>query len=86
VRSHCPAAQLIRDLMDDAVATGLNLVRFFALPVDTQYALQSAPGQFNEAAFRGLDYALECARARGIKVRPSGALSTLFAPSRFAES
>ena len=63
------AAQLIRDLMDDAVATSLNLVRFFALPVDTQYALQSAPGQFNEAAFRGLDYALECARARGIKVR-----------------
>jgi hypothetical protein len=61
-------AQLIRDLMDDAVATGLNMVRFFALPVDTQYALQSRPGQFNEAAFRGLDYALESARARGIKV------------------
>lgn len=50
------------------MATGLNLVRFFALPVDAQYALQSAPGRFNEAAFRGLDYALECARARGIKV------------------
>ena len=63
--------------MDDAVATGLNLVRFFALPVDTQYALQSAPGRFNEAAFRGLDYALECARARGIKVHTPAALRIL---------
>ena len=69
--------QLIRDLMDDAVATGLDLVRFFALPVDTQYALQSAPGQFNEAAFRGLDYALECARVRGIKVSNAGSHSQL---------
>lgn len=54
--------------MDDAVSVGLNMIRFFALPVDTQYTLQPQPGQFNEAVFRGLDYALEQARVRGIKV------------------
>ncbi len=55
--------------MDDAVANGLNLMRFFALPVDQQYSIQPVPGQFNEAVFRGLDYALDQARQHGIKVR-----------------
>ncbi len=65
----CYTLQLIRDLMDDAVANGLNLMRFFALPVDQQYSIQPVPGQFNEAVFRGLDYALDQARQHGIKVR-----------------
>ena len=34
-----------------------------------QYELQPAQGQFNEAVFRGLDYALDQARAHGLKAR-----------------
>ena len=46
----------------------LNLVRFFAFAVSPEYALQPSPGQYSEAIFRGLDYALEQLRSRGLKV------------------
>lgn len=59
--------QLIRSLMDTAVATGLNVVRAWGHSVSPEYALQTAPGQYSEAIFRGLDYAVEQARRRGIK-------------------
>ena len=51
-----------------AVASNLNLVRFFAFAVSPEYALQPSPGQYNEAIFRGLDYALDQLRSRGLKV------------------
>lgn len=54
--------------MDKAVATGLNVLRTWAHTVSPEYALQTAPGQFSEPIFRGLDYALDEARRRGIKV------------------
>ena len=60
--------QLIRELFDMAVASNLNLVRFFAFAVSPEYALQPSPGQYNEAIFRGLDYALDQLRSRGLKV------------------
>ena len=60
--------QLIRSLWDTAVNNNLNLVRFFAFAVSPEYALQPSPGQYSEAIFRGLDYALEQLRSRGLKV------------------
>ncbi|EIE26341.1 hypothetical protein COCSUDRAFT_58878 [Coccomyxa subellipsoidea C-169] len=62
--------QLIRGLMDKAVGYGLNVMRAWAHSVSDGYALQTAPSQFNEAIFRGLDYALDQARRRGLKARP----------------
>ncbi|CAL5227333.1 g10275 [Coccomyxa viridis] len=59
--------QLIRTLWDTAVENNLNLVRFFAFGVSPEYALQPSPGQYSEAIFRGLDYALEQLRTRGLK-------------------
>ena len=53
--------------MDKAVGTGLNVVRAWAHSVSPEYALQTAPGVYSEAIFRGLDYALEQARRRGLK-------------------
>lgn len=53
--------------MDTAVATGLNVVRAWGHSVSPEYALQTEPGQYSEAIFRGLDYAVEQARRRGIK-------------------
>lgn len=54
--------------MDRAVANKLNTIRIFANAVDPQYTMETSPGVFNEAVFRGLDYALDQARQRGIKV------------------
>lgn len=61
--------QLLRSLFDLAVANDLNVVRCFAFAVSPEYALQPNPGQYNEAIFRGLDYALDQLRSRGLKVR-----------------
>lgn len=67
--------QLIRTLWDTAVNNNLNLVRFFAFAVSPEYALQPAPGQYTEAIFRGLDYALEQLRSRGLKVRAAARIA-----------
>lgn len=42
----------------------MNVVRAWAHPVSAQYALQPGPGEYSEAALRGLDYALDAARQR----------------------
>ena len=37
--------------------------------VSPEYALQTSPGEYSEAMFRGLDYVLDQARQQGIRVR-----------------
>ena len=69
--------QLIRTLWDTAVDNNLNLVRFFAFAVSPEYALQPSPGQYSEAIFKGLDYALEQLRMRGLKVRAAARIMLL---------
>ena len=54
--------------MDLAVENGLTVMRGWAHSVDVNTNLQTAPGVYNEAVFRGLDYALDEARKRGLKV------------------
>ena len=49
-----------------AIPTYLTVI-VFEFYKRCRYALQTAPGQFNEAIFRGLDYALDQARRRGLK-------------------
>ena len=70
-------AQLVRAFMDEAAAAGLNLVRAWAHASSPEYALQPSPGRFSEPVFRGLDYALDQARQRGLKVSaiPSSAVN-----------
>lgn len=55
--------------MDMAVADGLTMLRCFAFATNPQYPMQTSPGVYNEAIFRGLDYALDQARQRGLKAR-----------------
>ena len=62
--------QLVRQLMDEAVADGFTVLRAWATAVDPQYSLQPSPGNFSEPIFRGLDYVLDQARQRNLKVRP----------------
>ena len=47
---------------------GLNVVRAWATSASSNYALQTSPGNFSEAMFRGLDYALDQARQLDLKV------------------
>ena len=46
------ACQLIRSIMDQAVANGLNVMRAWAAAVSPEYALQPSPGNFSEPIFR----------------------------------
>lgn len=43
-------------------------MRTWAHSVSKPYALQTSPGQYNEAIFRGLDYVIAQARLTGIRV------------------
>lgn len=72
-----PCAQLVRAIMDEAAAAGLNLVRAWAHASSPEYALQPSPGRFSEPVFRGLDYALDQARQRGLKVRALRSLNVI---------
>ena len=60
--------QLIRDVMTKGKEAGLNVVRAWATSASSNYALQTSPGNFSEAMFRGLDYALDQARQLDLKV------------------
>ena len=55
--------------MDEAVADGFTVLRAWATAVDPQYSLEPSPGNFSEPIFRGLDYVLDQARQRNLKVR-----------------
>ena len=46
----------------------LTVMRAWAQSVDSTAVLQTAPGQYNEAVFVGLDYALDQARQHSLKV------------------
>ncbi|KAK9860395.1 hypothetical protein WJX84_005375 [Apatococcus fuscideae] len=63
--------QLIRTLMDEAAQANLTVMRAWAVGVTSNYAIQTSPGVFNEAMFRGIDYALDQARQHNIKVGTS---------------
>ena len=62
-------AQLVRTLLDAALAAGLNTLRMWSHGVTTTFSSQPSPGVYAEPVFRGLDYALDQARLRNIKVR-----------------
>jgi mannan endo-1,4-beta-mannosidase len=47
----CPA-QLIRSLLDKGVKNGFTVLRAWAHAVNPEYALETSPGQYNEAVFR----------------------------------
>ena len=62
------AAQMLRTTMSTAQQAGLTVMRAWTDGVSEQYALQTSPGEYSEAIFRGLDYVLDQARQQGIRV------------------
>jgi hypothetical protein len=65
--------QLLTETFREAVNSNLNVMRAFAHGVSPQYAIQTSPGVYNEAMFRGLDFVLDAARQHGIKVGSAAA-------------
>eukprot|EP00884_Botryococcus_braunii_P017464 jgi/Botrbrau1/4400/Bobra.105_2s0043.1 len=51
-----------------AQANNLNVVRMFGFGTAPRFALQSAPGQYNEQVFRAFDYVLDQAAKHGLRV------------------
>lgn len=60
--------QLVRQVLDQAAQAGFTVVRAWAHGVSTDYPVLLGPGSYNEGMLRGLDYALDEARKRGLKV------------------
>ncbi len=60
--------ELLRAVMDRAVADGMSFMRAWGHGVHNETALQTAPGVYREGIFVGLDYALDEARKHGLKV------------------
>lgn len=59
---------LLRRILDDAAAAGMTVMRAWAHGVQPNAVLQTAPGVYNNELLRGLDYAMDQARLRGIRV------------------
>ena len=60
---------MLRSTMSTGQQAGLTVMRAWTDGVSSQFALQTSPGQYSEAMFRGLDYLLDQARQQGIRVR-----------------
>lgn len=60
--------ELVRNMMERGNEIGFNVLRTWAHPVTAQYALQPKAGEYNEAAFQGLDYVLDEARKNDIRL------------------
>ena len=57
----------VTNVMDKAHDAGFNLFRLFAHGEETSFMLQTAPGQYDESIWRGLDYIIALAGSRGIR-------------------
>ena len=59
---------LLRSILDAGAAAGFNTVRLLAHGVSKETALQTGPGSYSEAAFKGLDYVIAQAGDRGLRL------------------
>lgn len=60
--------ELVRKMIERGSEIGFNAMRIFAFTVNPQYALQTKPGVYSEAAFKGLDYILDEASKNNIRL------------------
>ena len=54
--------------LDKAAANGLNVVRSFAFGTTEGFGLQTKPGEYNEKAFKALDFMIDEAGKRDLKL------------------
>jgi len=58
----------LRTLLQNAAASGFNVVRTWAHTTDPTHPLQISPGPYDEAAFQGLDQVIHQAKEAGMHV------------------
>lgn len=58
----------VKAQLDKAAANGLNVVRSFAFGTTEGFGLQTKPGEYNEKAFKALDFVIDEAGKRGLKL------------------
>ena len=58
----------VKNQLDKAAANGLNVVRSFAFGTTEGFGLQTKPGEYNEKAFKALDFMIDEAGKRGLKL------------------
>ena len=63
-----PGREHIVRLMNEAVTNGLKVVRMWAHTITQGHAIQSSPGVWNEQILEGMDFVLDQARRRGLKI------------------
>lgn len=59
---------LVTSVLNDAQSRGLNTVRVWAFTVLQNRPIQLAPGVFDQQLLQGLDFIMDAARTRGIRV------------------
>lgn len=60
--------EVVRQMLQTVADSGFNTIRIWAHTVTPQYAIMRGPGEFDEGALKGLDYVVDEARKRGLKV------------------
>jgi len=63
-----PGPALLRRILDDAADAGFNTLRALAHGVNKESRLQTAPGVYDEKTFAALDYAIQQASTRGLRL------------------
>jgi len=58
----------IVSVMNQAVENDLKVMRAWAHTITEGHALQTAPGEYDEKVFEGMDFVMDEARKRGIKI------------------
>ena len=63
-----PGREHIVRVMNEAVRAGLKVVRMWAHTITRGHAAQVSPGVWNEEVLEGMDFVLDQARRRGLKI------------------
>ena len=63
-----PGREHVVRQMNEAVANGLKVVRMWAHTITPGHAMQPEPGAFDEDILEGMDFVMDEARKRGLKI------------------
>ncbi len=60
--------QHLTNVMDQGVAAGMKVARMWAHSITPGYAMQTGPNAYNETVLAGMDFVMDEAHKRGLKL------------------